>query len=118
MAIGNKNSVSFRLGGVQLRPNEEVIGFELEVANGGFEGISSLPKGWHLNVNNKSASHTKVIADLEFGTERMSANDVGGITLTVAEFDGQPAKLIGHLVVTNTASERFYPLGSSNFLRQ
>ena len=77
-----------------------------------------MPKGWHLNVDNKSASHTKLTADLEFGTERMSAKDLDGIMLTVTEFDSNAAKLKGHLVVTNTASERFYPLNSQHFLRQ
>lgn len=118
LATSSKNSVSFRLANVKLRPNEEVIGLELEVLDGGFEGMSSLPKGWHLNVDNRSASHTKVTADLEFGTERMSAKDMDGVTLSVTEFDGKAARLSGHLVVTNTASERHHSLGTSNFLRQ
>ena len=85
MSLAQKNSVSFRLGNVKLRPNEEVIGFEIEVSGGGFEGVSSLPKGWRLAIDNRSASHTKLNADLAFGTETLSAQAMDGVTVTLAE---------------------------------
>ncbi len=118
MSLVQKKSVSFRLGNLKLRPNEEVIGFEIEVMGGGFEGLSSLPKGWQLAINNKSATHTKLDADLSFGTERMNVQAAEGIVLTVTEFDGAASKLTGYLVVTNTASERHHSLTSQNFIRQ
>ena len=118
MSLVQKKSVAYRLGNVKLRPNEEVIGFEIEVSGGGFEGVSSLPKGWRLAIDNRSATHTKLNADLAFGTERLSAQDMDSITLTLAELEGQAVRITGYLLVTNTASERHHSLMAQNFLRQ
>ena len=118
MSVVQKHSISYRLGNVTLRPNEEVIGFEIEVSDGGFEGVSSLPKGWRLAIDNRSASQTKLSADLAFGTERLSAKDIDSIMVTLAEMDGQAPRLSGYLLVTNAASERHHSLSAQNFLRQ
>ena len=113
-----KTSISYSPRHLRLQPAEEIIGFEIEVSGGGFESISSLPKGWRIAIDNKSVLQTRLSADLAFGSERMNAAQMQDVVVTLSsiELENQTFRVTGHLLVTNGASERRLSLTSQNFV--
>ena len=118
MSQPEKTTVSYSPRNFRLQPGEEILGFEVEVSGGGFEGISALPKGWRIAIDNKSVLQTTLNADLAFGSERMDATQMQEVVVTLShiELEGQPFRVTGHLLVTNGANERRVSLGSQNFV--
>ena len=118
MALPGKTSVSYSPRDFKLQSAEEILGFEIEVSGGGFEGISSLPKGWRIAIDNKSVAQTRLSADLAFGSETMTAAQMQEVVVTLShiELEGQEFAVSGHLLVTNGANERRVSLASQNFV--
>lgn len=118
MSQPEKTSIAYSPRDLRLAPVDEIIGFEIEVSGGGFESISSLPKGWRVTINNRSVSQTRLNADLAFGSETMDAEQMEQVTVVLTQIDlaGQQQFCVtGHLLVTNGSKERRVSLTIQNF---
>jgi hypothetical protein len=101
-----------------LNRNEQIIGFVIEISGGGFESLSPLPKGWSTLIDNKALRHTVLNADLSFGSEVMTIEQMQAVMIKVvsAEFEGMPFRIGGYLLATvNMASDRRVTLTPQNF---
>jgi hypothetical protein len=112
-----KTSIAYSPRNLKLGPADEIVGFEIEVSGGGFESISSLPKGWRINIDNKSVANTRLSADLAFGSETMNAAQMQEVVVTLSQIDlpEHQFHVTGHLLVTNGANERRVSLTKENF---
>jgi hypothetical protein len=85
LAPGAAHAGSFWLvsaAGVQLRPGERIVGFELTVRAGRVAALRTVPAGWSVTVDNEPAAH---------------ASASGGILIGAAALD--PAELADFFVV-------------------
>lgn len=115
MAQLAKNSIVYSFHNVKLGANDEVVAFEVTVGGGGFESITSLPKGWRITVDHKSSIEAVVDADLAFPAKSLTPEELGAVSITLTK--NEPAlKLGGHLMVMNLGSERRIPLSGRNFI--
>lgn len=112
----SKQSTSYAFGNIKLATHEVIIGFEIDVSGGGFESISSLPKGWRTAIDNRSVSEAKMNADLSFGDEGITANILKEIVVTLSQIEGMHFNVIGHMLISNLGTERRTLLSKTNFI--
>ena len=112
----SKQSTSYSFGNIKLGPHEVIIGFEVEVSGGGYESISSLPKGWKTAIDSRSVSEAKMNADLSFGDEGITAHFLKDVVITLSQIDGMPFNVIGHMLISNLGTERRILLSKANFI--
>ncbi|HEY4354865.1 MAG TPA: hypothetical protein VGN16_03885 [Acidobacteriaceae bacterium] len=114
----SKQSTSYSFGNIKLGPHEVIIGFEVEVSGGGYESISSLPKGWRTAIDSRSHSEAKMNADLAFGDEGITSDILKDIVITLSQIEGMQFKVIGHMLISNLGTERRILLSKANFIQR
>jgi hypothetical protein len=110
-----KNSVIYSFQNIKLGANDEVVAFEITISGGGFESITSLPKGWRISVDHTSAIEAVLDADLAFPAKSLTPEELGAVSITLTKNE-EALKLGGHLMVMNLGNERRIPLSGRNFI--
>jgi hypothetical protein len=114
-----KTTLTYSMQRLALNRNEQIIGFVIEIVGGGFESLSPLPKGWRTLIDNKGPRHTVLEAELSFGSEVLTIQQMQAVVIKVvsAEVEGMPFRIGGYLVVTvDMASDRHVTLTPPHFL--
>lgn len=108
-----------------LSQNESISRFEVHIDAGGVEGVTGLPMGWTITIDNDGSLNTKAEGSFEFESVALDPNQLKKIQFHLMgwePFKGFPKfGLSGSLEVDDFVSDRDRPkerkiiLGPGNF---
>ncbi len=109
LAVGFSQSIvareevrQFSLQAIHLKERERIVGIDISLQGGAFVGVSGLPAGWLVTIDNDPSWQTTLKGDVKVGAAALDTGSIQKLVLTTRkfEFDDLKFRISGVLLVT------------------
>lgn len=121
LLVAQDESYHLVLQGIHLQAGERIEGVDISIKAGAFAGVSGLPAGWTITVDNDPSWQTNLKGDAKVGAATVDASSIQKLNIVIHKFEFGDLKfqVSGTLLVTmDFESLRKIPLSRENFIEE